>query len=205
MKRPSRSTPTYYPARGGPLRGAVRWMRSRATATRYAIRIPVLAAVTAAVVVTIAPAPASASGAVETTKSDFTAARTTYVKWGTRVSRDWIFNNTKYLDCTYAHERVTVCIRFDRRTMYVKTNKADGKYKVGEARRARYWGTQVAYYRCFNQYRMSSSIWVGCHWDWPNSHWWCYTAKGGWVAPGGTSITWAHASYSMPRRCYADN
>lgn len=121
-------------------------------------------------------------------------------KIGVPVSEEWIYNDTRYLDCTWKHERVSMCIRFDRRTIYVLSNKADGYDKYGQSLRKYLGYDNLRYYRCKNDTYRWSKGWVGCHWDWPNTSGWSYDGRSGY----GQSdwLTWTPEQYWMPRHWY---
>lgn len=107
-------------------------------------------------------------------------AGTLYWKDGTSVSHSWVFKDShaNNLNCWKDSLRIpdaTMCIRWDRRSIYVRSDRANGYFKLGQLKGGSLGNT----YRCQNNNRWSSgdTTWVGCHWDWPRSG--CYVARTG--------------------------
>jgi hypothetical protein len=93
------------------------------------------------------------------------------------VSHAHIFNGAgNQIDCTFPQSGVSVCIRFDRSTIYVRSDSANGYFKLGQFKK------QVggATYRCQNNKTRSAGngTWVGCNFSWPKVD--CYTMKSGY-------------------------
>ncbi|WP_432983976.1 hypothetical protein [Dactylosporangium sp. CA-233914] len=109
--------------------------------------------------------------------SPASAATNLYWKNGTNVSKStvWSGANASNIQC-YAPSGyyATMCIRFDRRTIYVRSDKANGYFKLGR------WTGGGNAYVCQNNHKNSSgdNTWVGCHWTWPKKG--CYTMRTGY-------------------------
>ncbi|TDC43977.1 hypothetical protein [Micromonospora sp. KC213] len=99
-----------------------------------------------------------------------------YWKTGKAVSHSKVFDgaNTKNIIC-YGNGEIaaTMCIRLDRRTMYVRSDKADGYFKLGS------WKGSGNQYVCQNNKgnKKGNGTWVACHWKWPKKK--CYTTRTG--------------------------
>ncbi len=98
-------------------------------------------------------------------------------KHGVSVSRAHVFNGAgSNIDCVWAQNGVSACIRFDRSTIYVRSDRADGRFKLGQFKK------QVggATYRCQNDKTRSAGdgTWVGCNFSWVKIG--CYTMKSGY-------------------------
>lgn len=103
-----------------------------------------------------------------------------YTKNGSWVSHTHVFKDAgNNIDCTWPggdYGYATACVRTDRRTLYVRSDRAGGYYKYGR------WKKEVGgtIYQCKNIYRNDSGndTWVACHWDWPRSG--CYNLRSGY-------------------------
>ncbi|MBB1245375.1 hypothetical protein GL263_17645 [Streptomyces durbertensis] len=107
------------------------------------------------------------------------SAGTLHWKNGTSVSHSRVFDGStsKNIDCyAPAGYNATMCIRYDRRAIYVRSDKANGYFKLGQWSAWR--GGDV--YRCQNNNRNSSGngTWVECQWNWPRTG--CYFMRTGY-------------------------
>lgn len=105
------------------------------------------------------------------------SAGSEYWKHGTKVSKStvWSGATASNMQC-YAPSgyNTHMCIRFDRQTIYVRSNKANGYFKLGR------WTGGGNVYICRNNYANSAGdgTWVACHWKWPKRN--CYTMRAGY-------------------------
>jgi hypothetical protein len=111
-----------------------------------------------------------AIGFVMVFSSPASAAQDLYWKVGTAVSHSTVFSgsNNNNIQCfTAGGFYATMCIRYDRRTLYVRSDKADGHFKLGQFA----GGSSSNIYRCQNNKKNSSGngTWVKCQWNWPKS------------------------------------
>lgn len=105
------------------------------------------------------------------------SAANLYWKNGTPVSHSKVFAGTtiKNTICYSTGEinDATMCIRLDRRTIYVRSEKANGYFKLGS------WKGSGNQYVCQNnnKNKKGNGTWVGCAWKWPKKK--CYTVRTG--------------------------
>lgn len=122
------------------------------------------------------------------------SAANLYWKNGTAVSHSTVFSgsNSSNIQCwAPAGYSTTMCIRFDRRTIYVRSDKANGYFKLGQ------WTGSGNIYRCQNNRANSSGngTWVACQWNWPKSG--CYTMRTGYG-----QHDWYVLSHASGIKCY---
>lgn len=94
-------------------------------------------------------------------------AATLHWKVGKHVSHSHVFkggsgNKMRCWGPTGDIPDAVMCHRIDRNTTYVKSLKANGKFKLGQYKKL---GNGPAW-RCQNNYKRKSGngTWVGCHW-----------------------------------------
>ena len=108
--------------------------------------------------------------------SPASAASNLYWKTGSAVTHAKVFDgdSNSNMSC-YAPSghSTTLCIRFDRKTMYVRSDASNGYFKLGQ------WTGGGNIYRCQNNHKNSkgNGTWVGCKFNWPKDR--CYTMKTG--------------------------
>jgi len=98
-------------------------------------------------------------------------------KHGVKVTKAHVFDGAgSNIECVYPQGGVSVCIRFDRKTIYVRNDRVDGRFKLGQIKK------QVggATYRCQNDItrKAGDGTWVGCNFRWIEVG--CYTMKSGY-------------------------
>ncbi|SFQ33797.1 hypothetical protein SAMN05421810_106186 [Amycolatopsis arida] len=79
------------------------------------------------------------------------------------------------MDCVIPQKGVTACVRFDRQAIYVRSDSANGYFKLGQLTKVVGGDT----YRCQNNNTNSAGngTWVGCNFSWPRA---CYRIKSGY-------------------------
>lgn len=105
------------------------------------------------------------------------SAGSLYWKNGTNVSKStvWSGATASNIQCySPSGYNATMCIRFDRRAIYVRNNKANGYFKLGQ------WTGGGNTYICQNNRTKSTgdNSWVACQWNWPKKS--CYTMRTGY-------------------------
>jgi hypothetical protein len=137
-----------------------------------------------------------AFGLVTAFSSPAAAAQDLYWKIGTGVSHSTVFSGStsNNIRCyTAGGYYSTMCIRFDRRTIYVRSDRANGNFKLGQFA----GGSSSNIYRCQNNKANSSGngTWVKCQWNWPRSG--CYILR-----TGHGQADWYTLSRESTQYCY---
>ncbi|MFD0821206.1 hypothetical protein ACFQ0D_23530 [Micromonospora zhanjiangensis] len=122
------------------------------------------------------------------------AAATLYYKVGTHVSKDTVFASPSNLHCfAPAGHGATMCVRYDKRVIYVRSDAKNGYFKLGQVSAA------GRIYLCQNNYKNSSgqNTWVACQWNWPKPSGRCYVPR-----TGHGQADWYELSFGGPLKCY---
>lgn len=114
---------------------------------------------------------------VTVSASPAAAATNLYWKTGSAVSHSTVFSgstNSNMVCFAPSGYYTTMCIRIDRNTMYVRSDKSNGYFKLGQ------WKGGGNAYVCQNNHKNSSGngTWRKCSWSWPKNR--CYTMKTGY-------------------------
>jgi hypothetical protein len=122
------------------------------------------------------------------------SANSLYYKVGTHVTKAHVFDgvNVGNMQCfAPSGYGATMCIRYDRRTIYVRSDKKDGYFKLGQISSA------GRTYLCQNNHKRSKGqgTWVACHWNWPKRG--CYVPR-----TGHGQADWYRLSFSGGIKCY---
>ena len=121
------------------------------------------------------------------------SAATLYFKVGTHVSKATVFSgatNNNILCFTASGIKATMCVRKDRKTIYVRSDAKNNYFKLGQL------AGSGRIYRCQNNYKKSSgqNTWVGCKFNWPKK---CYVFR-----TGQGQSDWFKLSAEGPLKCY---
>lgn len=122
------------------------------------------------------------------------SAATLYYKVGTHVTKATVFASPSKLRCfAPSGHGATMCVRYDKRVIYVRSDAKNGYFKLGQVSAA------SRIYRCQNNYKKSSgqNTWVACQWNWPKPKGRCYVPR-----TGHGQADWYKLSFGGPLQCY---
>jgi hypothetical protein len=124
--------------------------------------------------------------------SPASAATNLHWKTGTAVTHAKVFSGSTSGNMVCFNPSgyyATMCIRTDRNTMYVRSESANGYFKLGQFK-----GGGDAYV-CQNNHKNSkgNGTWVSCHWSFPKR---CYTMRTGYG-----QADWYELSFDGPIKC----